>query len=230
VSKIYYIIKECERRKKTMENNVACLAGEIDSEFQYSHTVQGEAFYLTTLLVERLSGQKDRLPVLVSERLMDVRHSYREQTAAVTGQIRSYNRWVGKNRKLELFVFAREVMIIGAFLNREANNQIVLDGYLCKEAVFRGTPLGRKIADLSVAVNRSYGKSDYIPCICWGRNAGYAAELPVGSRVQITGRFQSREYEKKLDDGSVEIRTAYEVSVNRLEIPVEVGRKQKVWH
>jgi len=136
---------------------------------------------------------------------------------SITGQLRSYNRWDGEKKKLELFVFVKEVTAIGAFMNQMANNQIALDGYLCKPPMFRGTPLGRKITDLLVAVNRSHGKSDYIPCIVWGRNASYVSKMPVGSRIQITGRFQSRKYEKKLDDGSVEIRTAYEVSVSRIE-------------
>jgi len=208
-----------------MENNTICLAGEILTKFQYSHTVFGESFYFTTISVERLSGQTDCLPVLVSERIFNVRHSHKGQMVTVTGQLRSHNRWDGEKKKLELFVFAREVTAIGAFMNCTANNQIAMDGYLCKRPVFRGTPLGRKITDLLVAVNRSHGKSDYIPCIVWGRNASYVSKMPVGSRIQIVGRFQSREYEKMLDDGSVETRTAYEVSVNRIEILVEDGSK-----
>lgn len=199
--------------KDNVENNVVCLAGKIDLDFRYNHSIFGEDFYFTEICVERQSGRKDRFPLMMSDRLIDLRHFYKGCMVTVTGQLRSYNWWDGEKRRLEIFVFVKEMTVIGTFTNNETSNQIFLDGYLCKEVVYRKTPLGREIADLCVAVNRLHGKSDYIPCIAWGRDARYARRLSTGSRVHITGRFQSREYEKRLDDGTLEIRTAYEVSI-----------------
>ena len=200
-------------------NNNITLAGVVEKEPKYSHEVLGEGFYVFMLKCSRTSGNKDTLPVMISDRLADVREIKVGQVVTVSGQIRSFNRHIDDvKRKLILSVFARELEILDPDCDEDAGNQIFLDGYICKEAIYRKTPLGREIADLLVAVNRSYGKSDYIPCICWGRNARFAAGFEVGTHVQIWGRIQSRDYVKKLSETQVEQRTAYEVSVSKIEI------------
>ena len=191
--------------------------GEIASEFEFSHEVFGEGFYMLELLVKRLSDSFDRIPVMISERLIDVTKDYRGEFIQISGQFRSYNRNEEKKNRLVLSVFAREAVFAEATDDKIKSNQIFLDGFICKPPVYRKTPLGREIADMLVAVNRPYGKSDYIPCISWGRNARFAANFEVGSRVQIWGRIQSREYVKRLEDDRTEKRTAYEVSVSKLE-------------
>ena len=200
-----------------MENNKVTVIGQIVSEFTFSHEVYGEGFYMTELSVNRLSDQADIIPLMVSERLMDVHQSYLGQTIAVNGQFRSYNRNEGNRNRLLLSVFVREVEFMEGFDDYTKSNQIFLDGYICKQPVYRKTPLGREIADLLVAVNRPYGKSDYIPCIAWGRNARFAAGFDVGGRVRVWGRVQSREYTKKLNEVDCEKRVAYEISVGKLE-------------
>lgn len=201
---------------KMCENNQVSIVGEIISGFEYSHEVYGEGFYMMEVSVRRLSDFVDYIPVMVSERLIDVTADYVGQEVYIGGQFRSFNRHEEKKNRLILTVFARELEIIEE--EEEPANQIFLDGYICKEAIYRKTPLGREIADLLVAVNRSYGKSDYIPCICWGRNARYASGFEVGAHVQIWGRIQSRDYVKKLDETQVEQRTAYEVSVSKIDL------------
>ena len=191
--------------------------GEIASEFEFSHEVFGEGFYMLELLVKRLSDSFDRIPVMISERLIDVTKDYRGEFIQISGQFRSYNRHEEKKNRLVLSVFAREAVFAEATDDKIKSNQIFLDGFICKPPVYRKTPLGREIADMLVALNRPYGKSDYIPCISWGRNARFAANFEVGSRVQIWGRIQSREYVKRLEDDRTEKRTAYEVSVSKLE-------------
>ena len=193
------------------------MIGEIVSEFEFSHEVFGEGFYMLELLVKRLSDSFDRIPVMISERLIDVTKDYRGEFIQISGQFRSYNRHEEKKNRLVLSVFAREAVFAEATDDKIKSNQIFLDGFICKPPVYRKTPLGREIADMLVAVNRPYGKSDYIPCISWGRNARFAANFEVGSRVQIWGRIQSREYVKRLEDDRTEKRTAYEVSVSKLE-------------
>lgn len=202
---------------KMFENNQVTIIGEIVSEFSYSHEVYGEGFYMIEVSVNRLSNFVDYIPVMVSERLVDVSENYTGQHVYITGQFRSFNRHEERKNRLVLSVFAREFELVEEPEQGDASNQIFLDGYICKESVYRKTPLGREIADLLVAVNRSYGKSDYIPCICWGRNARFAAGFEVGSHVQIWGRIQSREYVKKLNETEVEQRVAYEVSVSKIE-------------
>lgn len=204
--------------EKIFENNQVTITGEIISDFQYSHQVYGEGFYMIEVSVKRLSGYADAIPVLVSERMMDVRQSYIGQHVKVDGQFRSYNRHEENRNRLILSVFAQELEFVYEIPEGEKSNWIFLDGYICKEPIYRKTPLGREISDLLIAANRSYGKSDYIPCICWGRNARFVSGISIGSRVQVYGRIQSREYVKKLDDGVAEKRTAYEVSVNKIEI------------
>ena len=203
---------------KMFENNQVSIIGEIVSDFQYSHEVYGEGFYMMEVSVRRLSEFVDYIPVMVSERIIDVEADYIGQLVYISGQFRSFNRHEERKNRLVLSVFARELEILEPDCDEDAGNQIFLDGYICKEAIYRKTPLGREIADLLVAVNRSYGKSDYIPCICWGRNARFAAGFEVGTHVQIWGRIPSRDYVKKLSETQVEQRTAYEVSVSKIEI------------
>lgn len=172
---------------------------------------------MVDILVKRLSNSEDRIPVMISDRLIDVSEDYSGEFIMVSGQFRSYNRHDEQKNRLVLSVFAREVSFIEEELDGAKTNSILLDGYICKLPVYRKTPLGREIADLLLAVNRPYGKSDYIPCICWGRNARFASAFEVGEHVQVLGRIQSREYVKKLSEIDTEKRVAYEVSVSKLE-------------
>lgn len=203
---------------KVIENNQVTVMGEIVSDFAYSHEIFGEGFYMVDVRVQRLSESFDIIPVMVSERLIDVSGSYIGMLICVNGQFRSYNCHEERKNRLVLSVFAREVEFMDEVEESSKTNQIYLDGYICKEPIYRKTPLGREIADLLLAVNRPYGKSDYIPCICWGRNARYANNFKVGERCAIWGRIQSREYMKKLDEEHVERRVAFEVSVSKLEL------------
>ncbi|HJC63757.1 MAG TPA: single-stranded DNA-binding protein [Candidatus Blautia merdavium] len=202
---------------KIIENNQVSIMGKIASGFTFSHQVFGEGFYLVDVLVKRLSDSEDRIPLMISERLVDVTQDYEGEYIMVQGQFRSYNRHEEKKNRLVLSVFVREIAFVEEADDSIKTNQIFLDGYICKPPVYRKTPLGREIADLLLAVNRPYGKSDYIPCICWGRNARYASAFEVGGHVLIWGRIQSREYIKKLSETETEKRTAYEVSVSKLE-------------
>ena len=202
---------------KLFENNQVMIAGEIISDFTFSHEVYGEGFYMVDVAVNRLSNFADYIPVMVLERLLDVSKDWKGQYISVVGQFRSYNRHEEKKNRLVLSVFARELSLVQEVDEDVKSNQIFLDGYICKEPIYRKTPLGREIADLLIAVNRSYGKSDYIPCICWGRNARFASTFEVGTHVQIQGRIQSREYMKKINELETEKRIAYEVSVSKIE-------------
>ncbi len=203
--------------EKNLENNKVTVIGQVVSLFTYSHEVFGEGFYMVDLAVNRLSDQEDIIPLMVSERLIDVKQDYQGRTLEAAGQFRSYNRHEGNKNRLVLSVFVRELRFLEEFTDYTKTTQIFLDGYICKEPIYRKTPLGREIADLLIAVNRPYGKSDYIPCIAWGRNARYASAFQVGSRIRIWGRVQSREYTKKLSEAESEKRIAYEVSVSKLE-------------
>ena len=202
---------------KIIENNQVTIMGEIASPFLFSHEVYGEGFYMVDVHVKRLSNSEDNIPLMISERLIDVTQDYTGEFIMVSGQFRSYNRHDEQKNRLVLSVFVREVEFIEEELDGAKTNNIFLDGYICKLPVYRKTPLGREIADLLLAVNRPYGKSDYIPCICWGRNARFASTFEVGEHVQIIGRIQSREYIKKLSETETEKRIAYEVSVSKLE-------------
>ena len=201
---------------KILGNNQVNVYGEVVSEFTFSHEVYGEGFYMLQLSVKRLSKVYDTIPLMVSERLIDVSQDYRGCFMEASGQFRSYNRLV-------LSVFVRDLHIDDVEQENEKPNYIFLDGYLCKPPVYRKTPLGREIADLLMAVNRPYGKSDYIPCICWGRNARYADGFDVGEHVQLWGRIQSREYQKQVEEDQYETRVAYEISVSKLERVEESG-------
>lgn len=206
---------------KVIENNQVTIMGEIVSGFSYSHEIFGEGFYMVDVKVQRLSDSFDVIPMMVSERLIDVSADYRGYRVEVNGQFRSYNRHEERKNRLVLSVFAREISFVDEIEESAKTNQIFLDGYICKPPIYRKTPLGREIADLLLAVNRPYGKSDYIPCICWGRNARYANSFAVGERCSVWGRIQSREYMKKIDEEQVEKRVAYEVSVSKLEVARE---------
>ncbi|MBP3593491.1 MAG: single-stranded DNA-binding protein [Lachnospiraceae bacterium] len=202
---------------KVFDNNQVTIAGEIMGGFTFSHDVFGEGFYVMDISVGRLSESNDIIPIMVSERLVDVKRDYTGMHAVISGQFRSYNRHEESRNRLVLSVFAREIEILEESADEVRPNYIFLDGFVCKPPIYRKTPLGREIADVLLAVNRPYGKSDYIPCICWGRNARFAEGFQVGEHIQIWGRIQSREYQKKISETEFEKRTAYEVSVSKLE-------------
>lgn len=203
-----------------IENNKVTLSGEIVSNFKFSHEVFGEGFYTAMLASERLSGKKDIIPIMVSERLIDASKDWTGEIFHVVGQFRSYNRHEEEKNRLILSVFARYIEVLS---EEKPLNNISLDGYICKPPIYRKTPLGREIADILLAVNRPYGKSDYIPCIAWGRNAIFASGLEVSTRLQIFGRIQSRIYHKKMESGEPDPieRTAYEVSASKLTVVEE---------
>jgi len=195
------------------KNNQVFISGEIVSEAEFSHEVYGEGFYEMNVLVKRLSGQGDVLPVTISERLIADRDLGVGVTINALGQFRSYNKLVNGKSKLMLTVFVREILENAPIKNP---NSIVLTGYVCKQPVYRTTPFNREIADILIAVNRSYNKSDYIPCIAWGRNARFAKNLAVGEKIAVSGRIQSREYQKRFADDDIRTLTAYEVSISKL--------------
>ena len=201
-----------------LENNRVSLTGYFSNRFEFSHEKFGEKFFIAELAVERLSGVKDFIPVMVSDRLIEVKEDYTGYPVKIDGQFRSYNKKEENRKRLILSVFATDIEFLDGYVVNADNNAISLDGYICKEPVYRQTPNGREIADLIVAVNRPYGKSDYIPCIVWGRNARYASSLEVGTHIALDGRIQSREYIKKLDGGQTETKVAYEVSVGKIEV------------
>ncbi len=213
---IYYKMTD-----KIFDNNQVTIIGEVVKDFTFSHDVFGEGFYILEVAVSRLSSSYDIIPLMISERLMDVRQSYLGKKIEVFGQFRSYNRHEENRNRLVLSVFVREARIIEEYDEDVNPNLIVLDGYICKQPVYRKTPLGREIADVLLAVNRPYGKSDYIPCICWGRNARYAQKFCVGGHLKIWGRIQSREYQKKISETEYDKRVAFEVSVSKMEYEME---------
>lgn len=195
------------------KNNKVYLMGEIVSEAVFSHEVYGEGFYELFVKVMRLSGQADIIPVTISERLIQGNDLKVGSEICALGQFRSYNKLENGKSRLMLTVFVREIVAEPPTKNP---NSIVLSGYICKPPVYRTTPFNREIADLLIAVNRAYNKSDYIPCIAWGRNARFVQNLKVGDRVALSGRIQSRGYQKKLNETESVSMTAYEVSVSKL--------------
>lgn len=197
----------------TEKNNKVYLTGEIVSDAVFSHEIYGEGFYEFFVKINRLSGQSDILPITLSERLIQDGMLERGKTICAEGQFRSYNKLENGKSRLMLTVFVRE--LIKEIPDKNPNN-ILLSGYICKPPIYRTTPFNREIADLLVAVNRAYNKSDYIPCIAWGRNARFVKNLGVGDRVAISGRIQSREYQKRYSEDDVRTMTAYEVSVSKL--------------
>ncbi len=198
---------------KENDSNKAIIAGRVAESLTVDHVLFGEKFYSTKICVPRLSGTLDILPVTIPERVLERLPKVGDTIRAV-GQLRSYNKHTGSKSKLIITVFCHDVEFVDEDVSE---NKIEITGYVCKEAIFRTTPFLREICDIIVAVNRSYNKSDYLPCIAWGRNAAFAKNLPVGTQVSINGRFQSREYVKKLDETTEEVRTAYEISCSTLE-------------
>ena len=197
----------------TEKNNKVYLRGSIVSEAVFSHEVYGEGFYELFVRVPRLSGQADILPVTISERIIRSNDLKEGSILCAEGQFRSYNKLENGRSRLMLTVFVRDIV---EDVPGRSPNSILLGGYLCKPPVYRTTPFNREISDLLVAVNRAYNKSDYIPCIAWGRNARFVQDLAVGSRIMLSGRIQSREYQKRLSEDEVVTMTAYEVSVSKL--------------
>ncbi|MDD3336189.1 MAG: single-stranded DNA-binding protein [Eubacteriales bacterium] len=193
--------------------NIIHLRGHVCQSLTFGHELFGEQFYVTTLRVPRLSGAEDFLPITLSERLLIDSPITTGSPICLEGQLRSYNKVVEGAGKLLITAFAQRLVPMS---EEENPNRVQLTGALCKPPSYRTTPFGREIADLMLAVNRSYGKSDYIPCITWGRTARYAANLKIGDKVQLVGRFQSRNYQKQLPDGTMLNKVAYEVSVSRL--------------
>ena len=201
--------------EKILEGNCAQLIGKVLSELEFSHKTYGEAFYIVLVGILRKSGYEDNIRLMVSERLLGNRQMEPQQTVRVTGQIRTYNQERGGKNHLNIVVFVRELEFLDIPSVHE--NKIYLEGFVCKPPIRRTSPLGREICDLMLAVNRMYNKSDYIPCIAWGRNAAYAGELSVGCKLMLEGRIQSREYKKRTEDGAVCTKVAYEVSVIKIE-------------
>lgn len=195
-------------------NNRIVAAGRLEEGLEKSHEVMNEPFYVGTLLVKRLSGAVDRLPVTIPGKLLAVTDVGSGGMLLMTGQVRSYNKVVEGSGRLMVTLFAQSMT---ETQENDTMNRVTLTGVLCKPPIYRSTPFGREICDMMLAVNRAFGKSDYIPCIAWGRNAQYAARFQVGDRVRLTGRLQSREYQKLLENGEYMTRNAYEVSAFTLE-------------
>lgn len=202
------------------ENNEVRVSGTIKGGFEFSHEVCGEKFYRGHIQANRASGFVDEVPILISERIINVNDSWSGRRVRVSGQFRSYNQHIDDKAKVILNVFVEEIEEIEEMAADE--NEIELIGFVCKAPTYRKTPLGREISDLLIAVNRPYGRSDYIPCVAWGRNARYTHSFELGKKIHISGRVQSREYTKKLSENESEIRTAYEVSIGMLEV-IEEG-------
>ena len=205
-----------------LENNQLVLVGKVTSEKRFSHEIYGESFYLFNLEVPRLSENSDIIPITISERLIANFDLSIGKKIVVEGQFRSYNSYENEKNKLVLTVFAKDIIEYNEEEQEEekgkTSNEVTLNGYICKKPIYRQTPFGREIADILLAVNRAYNKSDYIPCIAWGRNARFCENMEVGTEVKVVGRVQSRIYEKKFEDGTVEQRVAYEVSISNLEV------------
>ena len=213
-----------------LENNHLVLVGKVVSEQKYSHEIYGEKFYSFNLEVVRLSSNTDIIPITVSERLLTDLDLCIGKIVEVEGQFRSYNNYENERNRLILTVFAKEIN--NAEFHEEYDkdvitNEVTLVGYVCKKPIYRQTPFGREIADLLLAVNRAYNKSDYIPCIAWGRNARFCQKIEIGTEVKVVGRVQSRTYEKKYEDGTVENRVAYEVSIASMEISEKDDNKEE---
>lgn len=206
-----------------IENNMVTISGKVILEPEFSHEVYGEGFYLFYVDIPRLSSSSDKIPITISERLTSKDNIKEGTFVEIEGQFRSYNNNSTKpdGSKLILTVFAREITFINEESRAKNPNQIYLNGYICKKPTYRTTPFGREITDLLIAVNRPYNKSDYIPCIAWGRNARFCQNLNIGENIKIWGRIQSREYQKKINDEEVIVKTAYEVSVTKMEVTEE---------
>ncbi len=205
-----------------MENNVANISGKVASKPEFSHEVYGEGFHTVIIQVPRLSDSFDLIPVMFSERLVPPEHFVEGLYILVEGQFRSYNNFNSSSgHKLMLTVFAREITLSEEEVDQKNPNQVALNGYVCRKPMYRTTPFGREISDILLAVNRAYNKSDYIPCIAWGRNARFAGNFDVGDNIRIWGRIQSRSYQKRLSETEIEERVAYEVSISKIEVVKE---------
>lgn len=200
------------------ENNYLVLIGKIISDKTFSHEIYGESFYIFNLEVPRLSGNEDIIPITISERLIANFDLTIGRKVVIEGQFRSYNSYENERNRLVLTVFAKDIIDYKEEQEENVSNEVVLNGYVCKKPIYRKTPFGREISDILLAVNRAYNKSDYIPCIAWGRNARFCENMEVGTEVKVVGRVQSRTYEKKFEDGRTEQRVAYEVSIGSLEV------------
>ena len=206
------------------DNNHLRLVGKVTSEKRFSHEIYGEKFYIFDLSVARLSGNADIIPVTISERLLTNQDLAIGTNLQIDGQFRSYNSYDNEKNRLILTVFVKDIQFLEENEEDEearrenVSNEVILDGYICKKPIYRKTPFGREISDILLAVNRAYNKSDYIPCIAWGRNARFAGGLEVGAHLQVSGRVQSREYTKKIGEEEVERRVAYEVSVSKIDL------------
>ncbi len=208
------------------ENNNLTLVGKVVSEKKFSHEIYGEKFYLFDIEIPRLSEISDIIPVTISERLIDEEKLSIGARVLIKGQFRSYNSYENEKNKLILTVFAKDIVFESELSEEERedikkqqlSNEVILMGYICKKPVYRQTPFGREIADILIAVNRAYNKSDYIPAIAWGRTARFCQNMEPGTEVKVVGRVQSRKYEKKHEDGTVESKTAYELSIGSLEV------------
>lgn len=207
--------------------NVAEVIGLVKEPLEFSHTVYKENFYKTKIEVLRDSGKYDEIRIIVPERITDVGKGWAGRMVAIIGEFRSYNRREGGKSRLELFLFAKAFQELGEGEDGYWN-KVTLSGYICKPVIYRKTPLGREISDILLAVNRPYGKSDCIPCICWGRNARFADSFEIGGHIQVQGRIQSREYQKQSAEEKYETKTAYEVSVSELEVIESEGHKDQV--
>jgi len=208
------------QNKKVLLNNYVELKGSVTEKCSFSHEIYGEGFYMFKLSVKRLSDNNDVIPVTVSERLVDINKIEEGNRVSISGQLRSYNNFSGEKNRLMLSVFAKEISFVDDTESDFDQNIIFLNGFICKEPKYRTTPFGREISDILLAVNRAYNKSDYIPCIAWGRNARFSQNAKVGTNIKLWGRIQSRNYQKKEDENIVE-KTAYEVSVSKIEYYVE---------
>lgn len=198
-----------------MNNNVVVLSGQICQEPKYSHQMFGEGFYETFITVPRLSEQLDIIPITISERLLKDERLSKDFPVTITGQLRSYNKIIDEKSRLLLTVFVRDILDYDMERNP---NSIDIVGYICKTPVYRTTPFKREICDILLAVNRAYNKSDYLPCIAWGRNARFVKDLSIGTKLIVNGRIQSRNYQKVNESGEVETKVAYEVSINRISM------------
>lgn len=200
-----------------MDTNVVTIVGKVVGEKEFSHEIYGEGFYTYNIEIPRLSDAVDQLPLTVSERLLVGLDLKDGDMIRIEGQLRSYNKFIDGSNRLVLTIFARDIIPFEGEEELKNPNEIFLEGYICKTPVYRETPFGREITDLLIAVNRLYNKSDYIPTIAWGRNARFSSKLNVGDRIRIWGRIQSRQYQKKLSDGNVLNKIAYEVSISKME-------------
>ncbi len=201
-----------------MNNNIATVCGVVNEEPKFSHQMYGEGFYESSIIVSRLSEQSDTIPFTISERLLSDGRVEMGKIITITGQLRSYNKLTEGRSKLCLTLFVRDLVETDETKNP---NTIDISGYICKPPVYRMTPFKREICDILLAVNRAYNKSDYLPCIAWGRNARFVKDIAVGEKIYINGRIQSRNYQKVNEDGSIDTRVAYEVSINRIGLSDE---------